>query len=145
MSTASLLTSNGKLQRYALALLRIVTGIVFAVHGYQKLFVFGIAGVQGAFTKMGAPMPMVMGPIIACIELFGGIALILGLLTRLAALGLAFDMLGAILIVHLAKGFSGPMGYEFPLVLCTAMLTLVLAGPGGLSIDGMIARRHAEV
>jgi putative oxidoreductase len=145
MSTASRLLSNGRLQGYGIALIRIVTGIVFTMHGYQKIFVYGFAGVQGAFTKMGVPMPMVSGPVIAFIEFFGGIALILGLLTRLAALGLAIDMLGAILLVHISKGFFAPMGYEFPLTLCAIALALVLAGPGPLSVDGVIASRSAKV
>jgi putative oxidoreductase len=142
MSTSPLFSSTTSQQRLGIAILRIIAGIVFMVHGYQKLFTFGISGVQGAFTKMGAPMPAVTGPLVACLELFGGMALIIGLLTRLVALGFAIDMIGAILIVHLANGFFMPMGYEFALTLATVSLTLVLAGPGSLSVDDMIARRN---
>lgn len=142
MSTASpLFVSTPRHQAAGIAILRVIAGVVFAAHGYQKLFVYGFAGVQGAFTKMGAPMPTVTGPLVALLEFFGGLALIVGLLTRLAALGLAIDMLGAILIVHLAGGFFLPSGYEFALLLLAASLTVAVAGPGALSVDGMLARR----
>ena len=141
MPTASLFTATPRHQGVGIAILRVVTGVVFVAHGYQKLFVYGMAGVQGAFAKMGAPMPMVTGPLVALLEFFGGLALIFGLLTRLAALGLAIDMLGAILAVHLAAGFFLPKGFEFVLLLFAASLALASAGPGSFSIDAMRAGR----
>lgn len=143
MAIRSLVTATPSQQQLGIAILRIVTGIVFAAHGGQKLFVYGFPGVTGAFAKMGVPMPGLMGPFIALLEFFGGLALVVGLLTRLAALGLMFDMLGAILLVHLAAGFFLPAGYEFALILFTASLALVLAGPGSLSVDAAIAARRA--
>ncbi|MDB4916518.1 MAG: DoxX family protein [Gemmatimonadetes bacterium] len=135
-----LFSASPRQQHVGLAVLRIVLGIVMTAHGYQKLFVYGIAGVQGAFTKMGAPMPMVTGPLVAALEFFGGIALIIGFLTRLVGLGLAIDMLGAILIVHGSAGFFMPAGYEFVLMLGAASLALAIAGPGAFSIDEIIAK-----
>jgi putative oxidoreductase len=145
MTGPSLTRSTPSQQQLGIAILRIVTGVVFTAHGAQKLFVYGLAGVAGAFAKMGIPMAGFVGPFIALLEFFGGLALIIGLLTRLAALGLAFDMLGAILLVHLAGGFFLPAGYEYAFTLMAAMICLAVAGPGSLSVDSTIASRRAGV
>lgn len=128
-----------------LALLRIVVGIVFVAHGAQKLFTFGMHNVAGMFGQMGIPMAGVAGPLVALVEFFGGMALIVGLLARLAAVGLAVDMLGAIAFVHIAGGFFLPKGFEFALTLLAAALAIVLAGPGAYSVDAMIARRRSRL
>ena len=127
----------------ALLILRLVLGGVMLVHGYQKLFVFRFAGVTGAFGRMGVPLPEVMGPLVALLEFFGGIALVAGLLTRLVAFGFALDMLGAILLVKSEGGFFNPNGIEFEMTLAGVALALVVAGAGRLSIDDAIARRRA--
>jgi putative oxidoreductase len=124
-----------------LAALRVAVATVFIRHGAQKLFVFGFAGVTGAFTHMGIPFPGVMGPFIGLLEFFGGLALLLGLLTRLIALGFVCDMLGAILLVLLKKGFSG---FEFEFLLLGSSLALALAGAGRFSLDDLLARRREQ-
>jgi len=127
----------------ALAILRVVVGIVFLAHGGQKLFVFGFEGVTGAFTQMGAPLPQITAPMVALLEFFGGLALVAGLLTRFAAVGLALVMLGAMVLVHLAAGFFAPNGVEFPLTLLAASAALAVAGAGRFSLDHLIAARRA--
>src|SRR5688572_199751 len=134
--------ANPRQLRLGIALVRIVTGLIFAAHGYQKFFIFGLDGATGAFGQMGIPAPSITAPLVASVELAGGIALILGLLTRLAALGLAINMLGAIFFVRLKGGFFMPNGAEYEIALFVACLALVVAGAGALSADEAIARRR---
>ena len=126
-----------------LTVLRLVVGAIFIAHGGQKLFVFGIDGVAGAFGQMGVPMAGFVGPFVALVELFGGMALIVGLLTRLASLGLASTMVVAILLVHLKAGFFNPNGIEFPLSLLASSIFLAVAGAGAWSADAIIGGRRS--
>jgi len=125
-----------------LAALRVAAGTIFIRHGAQKLFVFGFAGVTAAFTQMGVPRPGVSGPFVALLEFFGGIALVIGLLTRLVGLALAIDMLVAILLVQLKNGFSH---YELEFLLLGSSLALLLAGAGEFSVDAVLGRRRTKL
>lgn len=126
----------------ALAVLRTIVGAIFLAHGAQKLFVFGFGGVTGAFGGMHVPGAALTGPLTALVEFFGGLALITGLLTRLASLGLAAVMLGAMAFVHLAGGFFAPTGVEYPLALFGALAALAIAGAGRYSLDAVLADRR---
>jgi putative oxidoreductase len=128
----------------ALLVLRLGTGVIIAAHGYQKLFMFGIGGTTQFFAGVGAPLPEITAPLVAILEFAGGIALILGVLTRLVALALAIDMLAALVIVHLPNGFFLPDGIEFVLALLTAFATLALTGAGAYSVDEAVAARRVR-
>jgi putative oxidoreductase len=142
MSTFVFRSPSSRSASFGLAVLRIAVAAVFINHGYQKLFGFGLAGVSDAFTHMGVPMPGVMGPLIAFLEFFGAIPLLLGFLTRPLAFLFACDMLGAILLVQLKNGFAH---YELEFLLCAASVALLLTGAGTYSVDAAIARRGAPV
>jgi putative oxidoreductase len=135
----SLFRSSPNHTSIGLTILRIATAAVFINHGYQKLFVFGISGVSGAFGHMGIPLPGITGPLIGILEFFGGIALILGLLTRLVAFGFVCDMFGAIFFVLFKNGFSH---FELEFLLLAASAALAFAGAGRFSVDEVIAGRR---
>ncbi len=124
-----------------LAALRVAVATIFIKHGAQKLFVFGFAGVTGAFTHMGVPFPDFTGPFVALLEFFGGIALLTGLLTRLFALGFVIDMLVAIVLVKLKGGFSG---YELEFLLLGSSAALALTGAARFSVDALLAGRQEQ-
>lgn len=130
-----------------LLILRIVVGSTFALHGWQKFSEFTIAGTQASFQKMGVPLADIAAPVVATLELAGGIALILGLLTRVAAGLLIFDMLGAMFVVHVANGFFvANNGLELVLLLAAACLVFVLAGAGRYSLDHkLLAARNSKI
>jgi putative oxidoreductase len=113
------------------------------MHGWQKLFQFGIPGVTSAFTGMGVPLPSLTAPVISGLEFVGGALLLIGLATRPVALLLAADMLGAIFLVHLRNGFFLPNGVELVLLLLAGGVAVVLAGPGALAVDRLIARARS--
>lgn len=124
-----------------LLVLRLAVGAIFIAHGWQKVFGFGMAGVTSAFTHMGVPLAGLVAPVVAVLELVGGIALVLGLATRIAGLLLAFDMFCAILIVHGKNGFFLPRGFEFVMGNLAMALTLAIVGAGAYSLDARLSRR----
>ena len=121
---------------YAPLPLRIIAGIGFMMHGLPKLL--DIPGTQNSFTNMGLPPELAI--IIGLLEFIGGLAILLGILTRIAAGLLAIDMIGAILLVKLSKGFIG--GYELDLLYLAIMISLMITGPGSFSIEKNIIKRE---
>jgi putative oxidoreductase len=125
-----------------LLVLRLALGVVFLVHGGQKLFSLGFGGTAGMLAQMGVPGSNVVGPLLAIVEPLAGAALVLGLLTRLAALAVALDMLGAILLFHRHHGFFVPMGIEFAMMLSASGFALAALGAGPFSVDNALAARR---
>jgi len=124
--------SLNALQPLGLLALRAALGIIFFSHGYPKLVRMG-AGMQGLFVQHGLPGYFVY--IAGVLEVFGGILLVLGLFTRVAALLLAVEMGVAIWKVHSGGGYLAVHDYEFPLALLTGCFALVTVGAGMLSLD----------
>lgn len=131
-----------------LLILRLALGAVFIAHGGQKVFAWwgghGIEGFVAHVVQMG--FPAWMGYLAAYTEFVGGIAMVLGLLTRLAGLGLVSTMAVAIWKVHGANGLflngacdpTKGNGYEYAMVLLAMALCLVFTGAGKISIDSFI-------
>lgn len=127
--------SNGSgLRSWGIALLRVTVGVIFLMHGGQKLFM-GFHNVAGFLGSLGIPWPNLAAIVLTAVEFLGGIALILGLLTRCATTLLAIDMLVALLTYHVKNGFFLPKGVEFPMLLLVANINLMLAGAGALGVD----------
>lgn len=129
----------------ALLVLRLVVGAIFIVHGYQKVFTFGITGVTTSFASMGVPLAALVAPFVSALEFIGGIAIVLGVATRIAGLLLAIDMFCAIVLVHAKNGFFAPKGIEFVLGNMGMALALAIMGAGAYSLDAMLARRGRPV
>jgi putative oxidoreductase len=128
----------------ALLVVRVIIGTIFIAHGGQKLFTYGMDGVAAGFTQMGIPFASLMAPFISLLEFAGGIALVVGVLTRLAALGLALNMVGAIAFAHAKSGFFLPAGFEFALALFGAAVLLAVTGSGSFSVDAAVARTRSR-
>jgi putative oxidoreductase len=133
----------------ALTTLRVVLGVVFFAHGAQKMLGwfggYGFHGTIGFFTHMGMPAPVAF--LVICTEFFGGLGLIVGLLTRIAALGIGVEMIGAIFMVHLPNGFfmnwTGTQkgeGFEYHLLTIAIAAALLLRGAGAFSLDRSLSK-----
>jgi putative oxidoreductase len=117
--------------------LRVVLGGLFIWHGIDK-FDAGISMVEEMFTMWGVPAPGLAAPLVAIVEIVAGIALVLGIGTRIAAVLLSVVMIGALIYVKQDLGIisSGPMpGAELDLALLAGLIALVVLGPGRLSLD----------
>jgi len=120
---------------YAALLLRVSLGVLFLVHAGLKLFAFTPAGTAQFFASLG--LPPAMGYFTIAWEIGGGVALILGLWARIAALCMIPDLLGAIALVHARVGFfftDAGGGWEYPGLWATALLVLALSGDGKWAI-----------
>ncbi|WP_413454761.1 DoxX family protein [Glutamicibacter sp. FR1] len=133
------LENNAGLQTAARILLRLAFGFLFLAHGWQKYFQFTIEGTIAAFGQMGVPAANLLAPVAATLEIAGGAAIILGLLTRVFAGLLGVQMIVALFMVHAADGvFVENRGFELVLALAAGALALLLVGPGRISLDALI-------
>lgn len=130
-------------QNVALGLIRFFVGLVFVLHGAQKLFVYHYAGVVGMLHQVGVPAPEISAAFAIAAELGGGLLLMTGLYTRLAAIPVAFTMLVAILQVHLHAGFFAQSGgFEYPLTMLIVNIALIVGGGGAFALDNLRTNRQ---
>lgn len=119
---------------------RVSVGIILIAHGWQKFNEWTIDGTSASFESMGVPAPSVTAPVVAGLELIGGVMLILGLLTPIVAALNAISMMSALVLVHAAAGvFVDAGGYELVLALFASLVILAGLGAGRLSIDRLIS------
>lgn len=136
---------------YVLTILRLVLGVVFFAHGAQKMLGwfggYGFKGTMGFFTQT-MHIPAAFAFLAIAAEFFGGLGLLVGLLTRVAAFGITVNMLVAIFTVHVANGFfmnwSGQQkgeGFEYHLLVLAMTTALMIRGAGAFSIDRAISEK----
>src|SRR5262245_8081575 len=140
--------------RIGVLIVRVTLGVIFVAHGAQKVLGWwgglGFSGTIDAFAKQGMPPALTVLVMIA--EFFGGLGVLVGALTRIAALGPAIVMVGAIATVHWKNGFflnwfnvpGRGHGIECNLAYLAMALSLVFTGAGLLSIDGMRGGRRSD-
>ena len=127
-----------KISAFAPLPIRIMAGIAFIIHGLPKFE--NLQGTQGFFASVGIPADLAL--LIGLLEVIGGVLLIVGLLTRMASILFIIEMIGAILVVKAGNSFTGECGYEVDLLLMTISISLLLSGPGRVSIERDILKRE---
>ena len=119
-----------------LLIARVITGLVFFMHGYQKLIDNGLDATKTGFEAMDVPLPALTSVLVTFLELIGGAALIAGAFTRFVSILFVIDMLAAYVIVHAGNGFfASNGGVELVLLLGGSALAFAVAGPGRYSVD----------
>jgi putative oxidoreductase len=133
----------------ATTILRLVLGVIFFAHGAQKMLGwfggYGFTSTMGFFTGM-LHIPAIFAFLAIAAEFFGGLGLIVGLLTRVAAFGVFCNMIVAVALVHGRFGFwmnwTGAQkgeGYEYHLLSLAALASLVIRGAGAASLDRLLS------
>ncbi|MEN3038419.1 MAG: DoxX family protein [Candidatus Kryptonium sp.] len=139
--------SNKVVADISLLIIRVILGVIFIAHGYPKLFVFGVPGFAKFLSGLGVPLPEIFAVIVALVEFVGGIVLILGIFSRWAGLLIAINMIVATLLVKVKVGLIAPMdkpgtGAELDLALFACALTILVFGPGSISIELGILKKE---
>src|ERR1700741_2297431 len=149
------LISRYPFARWAAIPLRLIVGYGFMEHGFAKL-ARGVDAFPAILHALGVPAPHLMGWLTILVEVFGGLAVLLGALVPLASIPMAAVLLVAIFTVHLPYGFSsiklkavtaagaqfGPPGFETDLLYLACLAALVLGGSGPLAIEGLLRKRR---
>ena len=130
-----------RLQPLALLILRIVLGAIMIAHGYPKVF-GGLHHHVQFVSSLG--LPGWLAYLSAVAEFFGGILVLAGLVTRIAAFAILIDLAVAILKVHWKHGLTGQGGYEFPLAVAAIALALVFFGAGPIALDSIRGGRRSS-
>jgi putative oxidoreductase len=137
---------------FTLTIVRLVLGIVFFAHGAQKMLGwfggYGFAGTMGFFTQQ-MHIPAVFAFLAICAEFFGGLGLLVGLLSRIAAFGILCNMIVAVLTVHIHNGlfmnWTGQQkgeGFEYHLLAMALLLVVLVKGAGAFSIDHALSSKQ---
>lgn len=148
---------NTKYQQYAPLILRLVMGFGFAAHGWVKLS-RGPAGFEKLIAQAGVPFPHFTSWLVPLTEVGGGLALMAGSFTTLAAIPLIITMIVAMITVQFKLGFSsvntigltpqgpkfGPPGYEINLLYIAGLVSLMITGAGAFSVDAWLARQRVK-
>lgn len=133
-------TCGEKWREEAYLILRVVTGLMFVMHGYSKV-TMGVGAVTGFFGTVGVPLANIVAPVVVYGELIGGVALILGLFTHWVSKLNIVIILGAIYFVHLVNGYGAATGgYEYPLMILAVCMYILVNGPGKYSLDAMMKK-----
>jgi putative oxidoreductase len=116
--------------------IRILAGLTLMLHGLQKIT--DISGVQSFFPNIGLPPELAIP--VALLEVIGGLAILFGILTRIASGLFIIEMIGAVVVAKLSKGFVG--GYELELLIMAICISLFITGPGRISIEYEVLKRE---
>lgn len=128
---------------WSLLALRLVVGVIFLAHGWQKVGM-GVDGVAGFLGSLGFPLPVFFAILLIIAEVVGGLFLILGLFTHWTSKILAIVSIVALVSVHLAKGFFiSEGGFEFILLILVSSLVLMTMGGGKFALDDKLAKKAA--
>jgi putative oxidoreductase len=152
------LISRSPIARWAPVPLRLIVGYGFMEHGFAKL-ARGLDAFPTILQALGVPAPHLMGWLTILVEIFGGLAVLLGALVPLASIPMAAVLLVAMFTVHLPYGFSsiklqgvtaagaqfGPPGFETNLLYLACLVALVLGGSGPLAIESLLAKRRENM
>ena len=128
--------NSPQLMKFGPLPIRILAGLTLMLHGLPKIT--DISGVQSFFPNIGLPPELAIP--VALLEVIGGFAILFGILTRIASGLIIIEMIGAVVVAKLSKGFVG--GYELELLIVAICISLFISGPGRISIEYDVLKRE---